>query len=521
MASVSGYVYASDNSLAAGRTVRAYRRDTGAYIGAAVTGDGSVTGDPDFDNVTLLLHFEGSAGSTTFTDSGPYAKGVAAVGGAQLSTSGPKFGSACGSFDGATDALTVNYPERLRTDDFTLEMFVLRTGTGTRHTLYDSRSSGSSAAGFAVYIHSDDVLSFETGNPAVRTYGTLQLSAGVWYHVAVERTAGTVTLYVDGEADAAVGNSADFADTPLKLASDWAGGNTLNGRLDEVRITKGVARYGDEFDPPTTTFGEAQTETDPLYLSTTLLLRFNGSEGSGAISDDSPWNATITNTSVTCSGTITHFSTFSGYFSAGFLQTSLPAFRTGDFTIETWIYRAASGVTNFIFDNRHDGGTGGAVDAGFVLTIDAADNKLYFGRGAVWNSTPGVTAVSAGAWHHVMLCRASAAVYCYLDGALEFSTVDSLDHTNTAAVVGGRFSLSNGLTGYLDDFRVTHGVARSTGPSCEVPTEQMPILPPYAIQPLGGYLIDVGAYAGEINVICLDDSAGTTENDLILRTIGV
>lgn len=38
---------------------------------------------------------------------------------------------------------------------------------------------------------------------------------------------------------------------------------------------------------------------------------------------------------------------------------------------------------------------------------------------------------------------------------------------------------------------------------------------------LGTYVLGTAGYAGELNVVCLDDAAGTTENDLIIRTTGV
>ena len=51
-----------------------------------------VAGDPHFANVSLLLHMNGSNGSTSFVDSGPLQKTVTAHGGAQVSTSQSKFG---------------------------------------------------------------------------------------------------------------------------------------------------------------------------------------------------------------------------------------------------------------------------------------------------------------------------------------------------------------------------------------------------------------------------------------------
>ena len=53
-------------------------------------------GDPFYSAVSLLLPMDGTNGSTTFTDSGPNALAVTAVGNAQISTTQSKYGGASG-----------------------------------------------------------------------------------------------------------------------------------------------------------------------------------------------------------------------------------------------------------------------------------------------------------------------------------------------------------------------------------------------------------------------------------------
>jgi hypothetical protein len=62
--------------------------------------------DPVFNNVSLLLHGNGTNGSTTITDNSPTPKTVTAVGNAQISTAQSKFGGASIAFDGTGDYLT-------------------------------------------------------------------------------------------------------------------------------------------------------------------------------------------------------------------------------------------------------------------------------------------------------------------------------------------------------------------------------------------------------------------------------
>jgi hypothetical protein len=110
MPTITGMVYDEDGQPAPGRIVRAYRRDTGALLTAVETGDGSeqsIPDDPNYASVSLLLHMDGTNGSTVFTDLSPVPKVVTRFGDAQISTAQSKFGGSSAYFDGTGDYLTV------------------------------------------------------------------------------------------------------------------------------------------------------------------------------------------------------------------------------------------------------------------------------------------------------------------------------------------------------------------------------------------------------------------------------
>ena len=76
-----------------------------------------------------------------------------------------------------------------------------------------------------------------------------------WYHVAVVRSGSTVTAYVDGTS---IGTFTDLDMTSsnqmLIGAEDTTPNAVLNGWIDELRISKGTARYTANFTPPAKQF---------------------------------------------------------------------------------------------------------------------------------------------------------------------------------------------------------------------------------------------------------------------------
>ena len=82
--------------------------------------------DPDFSSVSLLLHGDGTDGSTTFTDSSSNNFTVTANGNAQIDTAVKKYGTGSMEFDGTGDSLTIadNAAFAFGTGDFTVEAWV-------------------------------------------------------------------------------------------------------------------------------------------------------------------------------------------------------------------------------------------------------------------------------------------------------------------------------------------------------------------------------------------------------------
>lgn len=224
--------------------------------------------DPDFASVELLLHMDGSNGSTTFTDSSSNGLSVTASGNAQISTTEGKFGGASGLFDGNNDYLSVSDSGlAFGTGDFTIELFFYRVGDTAVNNissaqLLDFRTPSLSSevlvyvAGSAAAAGTVKGLTFYAGAERIQTSSSV--SDNTWHHAAIVRSSGTTTMYLDGVSAGTWADSSNYTSTAATIGGRFADVSgdyrSWNGYIDELRITKGVARYTANFTPPTAAF---------------------------------------------------------------------------------------------------------------------------------------------------------------------------------------------------------------------------------------------------------------------------
>jgi hypothetical protein len=208
------------------------------------------TGDAYWNDVSLLLHMDGSNGSTTFTDNSSNTVSVTANGNAQISTAQSKFGGASGYFDGSGDYLSCTLGS-LGTSDFTIEAWVRFASFANYRMIYDSRTSDNDTSGFVLGVNSGGQI-FLFLNTFQITTGTLSLNT--WAHVALTRAAGTWSIFVDGTLQTGTySNSGNLSNTAVRIGMDWNTLYGMDGYFDEYRITT-VARYTANFTAPTAPF---------------------------------------------------------------------------------------------------------------------------------------------------------------------------------------------------------------------------------------------------------------------------
>jgi hypothetical protein len=213
--------------------------------------------DPDFLNVSLLLHGDGTNGSTTITDNSPSPKTVTAVGNAQISTTAPKFGTGSIFLDGTGDWLTTpsNTGFAFGTADFTIEGWLKpAVVTASDRIFFDTRVDPDDT-GIVFFIDPNGRLNSYQGGSLRANSGSLLLTSNVWQHFAYVRAAGVLYVYIGGSLGGSAALTTNLT-SPGTVRIGVREDDTLpyEGYIDDLRITKGVARYTANFTPPTAAF---------------------------------------------------------------------------------------------------------------------------------------------------------------------------------------------------------------------------------------------------------------------------
>lgn len=260
-AAISTFDFSIAVSLAAGS----------ATAGATLPGlDKTVTwtlseagGDPDFSSVSLLLHMDGSNGSTTFTDLSSNGLAVTANGNAQISTAQSKFGGTSAYFDGTDDYLTLSTSATPLTldGDFTIELWMYQTAFGDDILVSSANGGTNNVQVFRINSSGNGSIGVFINTWVVNPVGSV-LSTNTWHHLALARSGSTTRLFVDGTQRGSSNTSWTASFTANVIAGHFNGGVRTNihdftGYIDELRITKGVARYTANFTPPTEAFPDS------------------------------------------------------------------------------------------------------------------------------------------------------------------------------------------------------------------------------------------------------------------------
>lgn len=508
MANLSGTVKNTANVALPNRRVRVYRRDTGAMLGEALSSDGSeIPGDSQFASVTLLLPMN----ALPFVDASGSPQTVTNVGSVELSGVVYKNGGgAAGLFSGSKRLTVPSFAGSNLPGDFTVEtwVYVVAFSPGLQGIFNIGQYNSScmwrlQASTIEFWINGSQYTWAWTG------------PVGSWFHLAVMRKGSTLFMYFNGAPLA--GNPTNSFNIPqaeimIGAASHSAASEYLNGYLDDLRLTKGVARYAPAFTPP----GDLPVTLggDASYASVGLLMKADGADDSIVFTDSGPGAKTITRQGTPVVDTAqSKFGGSSAYITGGnYLTTPAHAdfeMGSGDFTVEAWLRFATTADMAFL------GSTG---NGGWDFSFLGAEFRL--GRvNTAWDFTVAFTR-TIDTWYHVAVVRQSGKIGFFVDGDLKGMTSNTNAYSPvTNLTIGSANASERKFNGWIDDLRVTKGVARY--PLAFTPPEEHHTSAVGYTPDVGDFTIPVGSFSGESTVIIYDEDAGSKNAIVYDRVIPV
>jgi hypothetical protein len=209
----------------------------------------------------------------SFQDAGIYdlsgINNLDTVGNAQIDTAVKKYGTGSLEFDGSGDYLKgIASADELNmgTGDWTIEgWYYVKTRTTAYPLIIGNNDDGFNAGALAITHSNNDSAPSKHDKLTLANFddtGARILSASSahnlnqWYHFAVVRNGTNITIYRDGTSVASKTISSSLTydwglNGVLVGGGNWDGaGSYSDAYYDDLRITKGIARYTANFTPP-------------------------------------------------------------------------------------------------------------------------------------------------------------------------------------------------------------------------------------------------------------------------------
>lgn len=350
--------------------------------------------------------------------------------------------------------LSINNQITVGTDDFCLEFWVYPAGSSD-DAMFESRSYNNSGTGFTITLFGNNSIRLWSNASLIANTNTFKIN-NQWNHVAISRDSGTITFYWNGVSQGTTTSLSNWSDNTYLEFGDSRYYGSFEGLLCDMRLVTDDSVYSADFTPPTA----------PLAAIPGTQLLINGS-------DINVWDDAVQSTLIPYDGASSsttqkkfgasslHFDGTSDHILAH--DSSALKLHNGDFTIECWVYfdvvYSAGTRGNGVFQYDDD-----ATLNSFGWPFMAADGNGRWQMGyAQTNVSHGSEGPTADTWYHMALVRYNGTIKLYIDGVEKLSQSDTTDYARVYMMIGGYASNADRLNGYIDDFRVTKGVARYTG----------------------------------------------------------
>ena len=348
-------------------------------------------------------------------------------------------------FDGTGDYLDVpNNTAFDQNTSFTVEMWLYPTASVVDKYIYSQATTNF----LQVATNPSGNIGIDKSGVTVLVSASSTLPLYTWTHVAMVSNGSTVTLYVNGvsQGSASVGTTVTSASTVRIGAYQGTGTLAFPGYISNLRVVKGTAVYTANFTPP----------TSPVTAISGTGLLINATNA--AIFDNSMKNDLETVGNAQISTSVKKFGTGSMYFDGSGDYLAIPTgpqlyFGTSDFTVEAWIYPTGGSGNRHIFSGNITSALGFCVNT---------SGKISVAKSGVVEIIASTTTISTSTFTHVAATRSGNTFRIFVNGTLEATVTSSQDFSNFSDNRVGFEAGSSAYLGYIDDLRVTAGLARYT-----------------------------------------------------------
>lgn len=411
------------------------------------------------DNTITISDYEAISPFSPFKDSN--ARTLATDGGS-------------GYFDGSGDYISTGQGAVAApgSGDFTIEFWIYPpTATDSNYAgIYsNTNESLNDATGLRISNYQTDAtrLILQTAATGIATTATGVVGIRQWNHVAVVRSgtgSNNITIYVNGVSAAQGTSTANFSHADAYVGTNIYSGThySYKGYISDLRVVSGTAVYTSAFTPP----------TSPLtaITNTVFLLNFKDAgiyDYAGLNNIESHGDAQL-DTAVKKYGTGSlQFDGTNDYLLVPYDYAADFWDLNSDYTVEFWAY--ATSLPSY-------SGLVGLWQTSSAWLIETVGSSMYFYYNGGSNINMG--SITTNTWNHWALTREGNTFRTFKDGTLtSTNTITSITTSTAPLIIGAVWeqSVSTGgqYTGYIDDLRITKGIARYTS-SFTAPTAELP-----------------------------------------------
>ena len=374
------------------------------------------------------------------------------VGNTKSSTAQTKNASSSVALDGTGDYVyTGRDAGHFLTYDFTVEGWWYFNTVSAGYQPLIALGQAADQQGWALITETDNELALYMSNGSSWTYNigsTTVPNLNAWNHVAFVRNAGRLDLYLNGTqigGNTSIGTNSTHTTTSGSLYIGHypffpGGARSFNGYIEDVRITKGLARY------PFIPFDSTLTSTD----STDVLLCH-----ASTIVDGSSNSRSITTTG---DPTVSDFGPYPGMKSIAFdgndhLNLTASALGTGNFSVEGWIWQSNYSASGYeqIFSFRPSNGSNANQGA---LAVNPSGGLIWYTNTFIIGTQSSGPQMTNNTWNHFALVRDSGTLNLFLNGSIAYSVSNTQDLSSTSLSIGANNNGTEPFTGNISNFRI-------------------------------------------------------------------